>query len=99
MANYPLTRNYLNNYFNQSDWNIKSSFNYDCAASMYSYFIMAFGRTEGGGASNFPVATGAGVSTGYNFLNPLGIDFDVLPNWLWFLILGVAGIWVYDKIK
>ena len=99
IANYPLTRNFLNSHFNQSDWSMKSSFNYDCAASMYSYFIMSFGKSEGGASSNFPVPTGAGVSTGYNIFNPFGFDLDILPGWLWFLILGVVGIWVYDKVK
>ena len=86
-AVYPLTRNYLNGFYNQTNYQHKSYFNFDCAASMYSYFLTFYGRPAGYGASNFPFATGAGVSTGYNFLNPLGVDWDILPGWLWILIL------------
>lgn len=46
LANYPLTREYLNNYYKNNKFNISnysSAFYFDCAASMYSYFIMTFG--------------------------------------------------------
>lgn len=95
MAPYPLTRNFLNNYFMQSDFNIKNKFNYDCAASMYSYFLNTYGYTPGGGG-NFPIPTGAGgASSG---INPGGfINANLFPPWLLGLLL--VGLIVLFKTK
>jgi len=95
LAPYPLTRQFLNNYFLNSEFNIKSQFTFDCAASMYSYFLNTYGYSPGG-ASNFPIATGAGgASSG---LNPAGfINVDLFPPWLLALLL--VGVIVFFKAR
>ena len=95
MAPYPLTRNFLNDYFMRSNFTIKNQFNYDCAASMYSYFLNTYGYQPGGGG-NFPIPTGAGgASSG---INPAGfINADLFPPWLLGLLL--VGVIVFFKTR
>lgn len=98
--NFPLTRNYLNNYYSSTNFeNLKKSYKpYDCAAAMYSYWLMSYGHgTTGTGQNPYGGAAGALPSTGFN---PYGaFDWNVLPNWLWLALLIAGGLFVYDKIK
>jgi len=98
-AVYPLTREYLNSYYRSTNFpDLKRSITqYDCASAMYSYFVMSFGTATGsGGSGSKPGATGANPhSTGFN---PYGlIDWDLLPSWLWILLLA-AGVLAVKKI-
>lgn len=92
-ANYPLTREFLNNYFNTNKFSFSgySSFIYDCAASMYSFFIMTFGFKQSGnqGGGALPaVPGGGGISFGFN---PFFGLFDISNPLLWILLaLGVV---------
>lgn len=96
LAKYPLTREYLNRYYLTTDFpSLKKTITqYDCAGAMYSYFIMSFGTATGnGGNGSKPGATGANpYSTGFN---PYGlIDWDLLPSWLWLLLLAAGALLV-----
>lgn len=94
VASYPLTREYLNNYFNNNKFNFSdySSFIYDCAASMYSFFIMTYGYKPGTGGTvgkALPAQPGGqGISFGFN---PFFGLFDVGNPMLW-ILLGIAAI-------
>lgn len=99
IAPYPLTREFLNNYFNENKFSFSgySSFIPDCAASMYSFFVMTYGYkqsgTKGGGALP-AVPGGGGISYGFNpFFGLLDIDNPVL-----WIVLVLAGVLVYKKI-
>jgi len=97
---FPLDRQYLNNYYNQTSFvNLKKSFKpYNCAAAMYSYWLMSYGTgTTGTGQSAAGQVSGALPSTGFN---PYGlIDWNILPAWLWIALLIALGLFVYDKVK
>lgn len=97
---FPLSRNYLNNYYSSTNFvNLKKSFKpYDCAAAMYSYWLMSYGKgTSGVGNEPTGGASGAIPSTGFN---PYGaFNWNVLPNWLWLLLLIAGGLYIYDKVK
>lgn len=99
-AVYPLTQNYLNQYYSNTNFvNLKKSFKpYNCAAAMYSYWLMSYGTGTGGvGQEPSGGAAGAIPSTGFN---PYGlIDWNVLPSWLWIGLLIGLGLIVYNKIK
>lgn len=98
VANYPLTREMLNNHYNQNKFNFSGSFIYDCGASMYSFFVMTFGYVPGtGGSKNFPVPAvpgGQGVSFGFN---PFFGLFDIDNPTLWILLILVGAV-VVKKI-
>lgn len=96
---YPLDEKFLKEYYNKTDFaNLKKTFkNINCAADVYSYFLMSYGFKVGSEiGSDF--ASGANSSG----LNPLfGINADLGFNlgafsWLWLLILA-AGIYVIKK--
>ena len=95
LASYPLTREYLNTYYNNNKFSFSgyTSFVYDCAASMYSFFIMTFGYKQsansGGGNKAFPaVPGGGGISFGFN---PFFGFFDINNPLLWILFaLGIV---------
>lgn len=93
-AVYPLTKNYLQNIYNGSDYsNLKKSFvDVNCAADVYSYFIMSYGKAEGSQEGS-KYASGAG-SSGLNpfglFDADLGFNFGGYAFWLWLLIAGVV---------
>lgn len=99
-ASYPLTRDYLNSYFNNNKFSFSDykSFVYDCSASMYSFFVMTFGYVPGtGGSRNLPLPAqpgGQGVSFGFN---PFFGLFDVDSPILWILLI-LAGALVIKKI-
>jgi hypothetical protein len=94
-APYPLTRDFLNSYFDNTKFNFSgySSFIRDCSASMYSYFVMSFGYTPGtttGGSGALPaIPGGAGISYGLNKFFGL---FDLNSPILWILILIIGGV-------
>ena len=100
IAQYPLTREYLNNYFNTNKFSFSdySSFLYDCAASMYSFFVMTYGykqSSSNAGGSALPAKPGGGgISYGFN---PFFGLFDINNPILWILLLA-AGIIVVKKI-
>lgn len=100
MAQYPLTRDYLNNYFNENKFSFSDykSFIYDCSASMYSYFVMTFGYkpgSDGTGKKILPGASpgGKGVSFGFN---PFFGLFNIDNPMLWILLI-LAGIIIIKK--
>lgn len=101
IANYPLTRNYLNEYFKTHKFNFSnySSFIYDCAASMYSFFIMTYGykAATGGNTGNqaLPaVPGGQGISFGFNpFFGVINLDSPIL-----WILLAVAGVLIFKKV-
>lgn len=99
-AIYPLTRNYLNNYYISTNFeNLKKSYKpYDCAAAMLSYWLMSYGYgVSGSGQNPYGGASGALPSTGFN---PYGaFNWNVLPNWLWLALIIGLGLIVYDKVK
>ena len=93
-AGYPLTREYLNQYFDENKFSFSgySSFVKDCAASMYSFFIMTYGYkqsgTTGGGQALPAVPGGGGISFGFN---PFFGLFDIDNPLLWILLaIGVV---------
>jgi hypothetical protein len=100
-ASYPLTRTFLNDYFNKNKFSFSSysSFVYDCAASMYSFFLMTYGYNQSGnqgGASALPaVPGGGGISYGFN---PFFGLFDIDNPLLW-ILLAIGGILIYKKIS
>lgn len=97
VAPYPLTSTYLNNYFDNNKFNLANfnqTFYRDCAASMYSYFLMTFGYSAGTGGNNpsLPVPArpgGGGVSFG---VNPFFGLFDIDSPLLWLLMAIAAGV-------
>jgi hypothetical protein len=99
-AGYPLTREYLNSYFEQNKFSFSnySSFIPDCAASMYSFFIMTFGYQQSGsnaGGGALPAKPGGGgISYGFN---PFFGLFDIDNPILWILLLA-GGIILVKKI-
>lgn len=99
-AVYPLTREFLNNYFstNKFSFNNYSSFIYDCSASMYSFFVMTYGYEQSGhssGGNALPaVPGGGGISFGFN---PLFGLIDVDSPIFWILLIAV-GIIVVKKV-
>jgi len=101
MASYPLTREYLNNHFSNNKYGFSnySSFIYDCAASMYSFFIMTYGYAPGtGGTINKAIPAvpgGQGISYGFN---PFFGLFDIDNPMLW-ILLALAGIIIVKKIN
>jgi hypothetical protein len=86
--NYPLTRSFLNNHYDSTGHD-KRSFSYDCAASMYSYYLMFYGYKVGSGSGALPASKGGqGVSFG---TNPFFGLFNLDSPWLWILIaLGIV---------
>ena len=101
VAPYPLTSTYLNNYFDNNVFDLQSfseTFYRDCAASMYSYFLMTFGYSPGTGGNNgkpLPARPGGqGISFG---LNPFFGLFDLDNPLLWILLIA-AGAVVVKKI-
>ena len=100
MASYPLTREFLNNHFNENKFGFSnySSFIPDCAASMYSFFIMTFGYAPGtGGTINKAIPAvpgGQGISYGFN---PFFGLFDINNPILW-ILLAAVGIIAVKKI-
>ncbi len=96
-APYPLTREWLNSYYNESSFYLKGFYDYpDCASAMYSYFIATYeqtSQTSGGGSKALPGRRGEGTSLGFNpffgFDSPLGF-------WLWLLIL-TGGYFYFKK--
>lgn len=100
-ALYPLTRNYLNTYFNNSkfDFSNYESFIPDCATSMYSFFVMTFGYVPGTGGNKgvraLPaVPGGQGISFG---TNPFFGLFDLNSPILW-ILLAIVGVIAIKKI-
>ena len=101
VAPYPLTRSFLNTYFDNNKFNManyQTTFFRDCAASMYSYFLMTFGfspGTGGGGGKPLPAKPGGqGISFG---VNPFFGLFDLDSPALWLLLL-LGGAIVVRKI-
>lgn len=96
-APYPLTREKLNLYYNQTDFYLKRFHDYpDCASAMYSYFLATYGQTSqtsGGGSKAVPGKRGEGTSFGFNPL--FGFD-SPLGFWLWLLIL-TGGYFYFKK--
>ena len=98
-ASYPLTREFLNSYFENNKFSFSGykSFIYDCAASMYSFFIMTFGFEQSGnngGGALPPAPGGGGISYGFN---PFFGLFDIDNPILW-ILLAIGGVLVYKKI-
>jgi hypothetical protein len=86
---YPLTRDYLNNHFQNNKFGFSnySSFVYDCAASMYSFFVMTYGYVPGTGGTitkAIPaVPGGQGISFGFN---PFFGLIDISNPMFWILL-------------
>ena len=98
LAPYPLTREYLNSYFDNNKFELSGNqFIRDCSASMYSYFVITYGYTpktvHGGGSALPAVPGGSGISYGFN---PYFGLFDIDSPILWFLLIGL-GIIVIKK--
>lgn len=97
-ALYPLTENFLKNYYSSTNYsNLKKTFkNGNCAADVYSYFVMSYGFVNGTGSNSG--ASGANSSG----LNPFGlVNADLGFNlgglsWLWWLAIGFV---VYKVVK
>lgn len=99
-APYPLTKNFLQSYYSNAAFsNLKKTFNnINCAADVYSFFVMSFGYREGSGTSTGG-ASGA-QSSGLNPFSPvkvdLGFTFGSFGVWLWILLIGIG---VYKLTK
>ncbi|MBK9285054.1 MAG: hypothetical protein IPM51_12175 [Sphingobacteriaceae bacterium] len=99
-APYPLTKNFLQSYYNSRPFsNLKNTFkNVNCAADVYSYFVMTYGFNVG--SSGTGTASAAGQSSGLNPFSPfkidLGFNFGSTGLLLWLLI---AGLVVYKVTK
>ena len=97
---YPLTENFLRSvYLNTNYSNLKNTYsNINCAAQVYSYFLMSYGKTNGNGATTTTGATGANSSglNPFGFINAdLGFNLGGL-SWLWWLIIAAG---VYKVVK
>lgn len=97
-APYPLTKNFLQNYYNTTNFKAKESMKpVSCAAPVYSYFVQTYGFKEGEGTGGGN-AIGATSDPSYGF-NPFGLipfNFSILPWWLW---LALAGVVIYKVQK
>lgn len=96
---YPLTKNFLQTYYLSTNFsNLKKTFtDINCAADVYSYFVMSYGYKTG---TNSGGASGAGQSSGLNPFSPfkvdLGFNFGSFGSWLWIILLGYG---IYKATK
>jgi hypothetical protein len=97
---YPLTENFLRSVYLNTDYsNLKDTYNnINCAAGVYSYFLMSYGRTVNAGTT----ASGATSGNNSSGLNPFGLfNADLGFNlggisWLWWLLIAAG---VYKVVK
>ena len=90
-APYPLTRDYLNNYYNLTNFYLKQFLpQYDCASAMYTYWHSTYKQTSqtgGGGSKAMQGRRGEGTSYGFNpffgFDSPLGFGL-----WAFIIFIG-----------
>lgn len=97
-APYPLTREFLINYYNSTNFYLKQFYkNSNCASDVYSYFVATYGATSqysgGTGSQASGAQTGGGSSLG---LNPFfGLKLQEFP--LFLIVLALAGAYLVLK--